>query len=672
MAIADHSRANWKPLTPDFPVTGIFALLIVSIGLPFFILSTTGPLLQTWYARSHQGTSPYRLYALSNIGSLLALVTYPFVVEPALSLRAQALLWSLLFGVFSVGVMLCARSIHRVTQPYLSVDFADARIAVPSRSTRLLWIALATVPSVMLLATTNQLCQQVAVVPFLWVLPLAIYLLSFVICFDNQRWYRRGVFHPMLGAAVFIALAVLVRPNASILIQIVSYSMLLFAICMVCHGELVRLKPHERYLTSFYLMVAIGGALGGIFVVVVAPWLFAGYWEFHLAIWSSLLLLIIVLMRSSSSWLHQRSPAAAISLLAGAILLPELISTNSLLGAIRRASEASHLIPAFAAVGLMSTVAFQKNSPLCRRWPGSIVQACSILALVVIGGALLVDIEGNRANSLIASRNFYGTLGVYSVDSQNPEDHYYMLRHGQIIHGEQYTAADKRYQPTTYYGPESAIGLVMLNHPRRFALNPNDRSLRVGAIGLGVGTIAAYGMPGDYIRFYEINPAVTKIADESGYFTYLRDSRARIEIVPGDARLSMEREMANGGPQGFDVLVLDAFAGDAIPVHLLTIEAFAIYLRELNPDGVIAIHVTNRYLDLQPVIREIAEHFGLESARVHQAAGPLVKPGDWIILARNNSVLGRAAIASKLRPLDSQRKVRLWTDDYSNLFQILK
>jgi hypothetical protein len=663
---------NWKPLSPDSPVTGIFALLIVSIGLPFFILATTGPLLQTWYARSHQGASPYRLYALSNIGSLLALVTYPFVVEPALSLRAQALIWSLLFGLFSAGVVLCARSIHRVALPDRSAKFADARIAVPSRSTRVLWIALATVPSVMLLATANQLCQQVAVVPFLWVLPLAIYLLSFVICFDNQRWYRRAVFHPMLGVAVFIALAVLVRPNANILIQIVTYSMLLFAICMVCHGELVRLKPHERYLTSFYLMVATGGALGGIFAVVVAPWLFTGYWEFHLAIWTSLLMLMIVLMRSPSSWIHERSPAAAIAMLGGAILLPELIATSSLLGAIRRASEASHLIPAFAAMGLMSAVAFQKNSRLCRRWPGSIVQACAILGLLVIGGALIVDIEGNRANSLIASRNFYGTLGVYSVDSQNPEGHYYMLRHGQIIHGEQYSAADKRYQPTTYYGPESAIGLIMLNHPRRLAFNPHDRSLRVGAIGLGVGTIAAYGLRGDYIRFYEINPAVTKIADESGYFTYLRDSRARIEIVPGDARLSMERELANVGPQGFDVLVLDAFAGDAIPVHLLTIEAFAIYQRELNPDGVIAIHVTNRYLDLQPVIRDIADHFRLASARVHQAAGPIVKPGDWIILARNNSVLGRAAIASKLMPLDSQRKVRLWTDDYSNLFQILK
>src|SRR5579863_5780310 len=212
---------NWKPVSPDSPVTGIFTLLIVSIGLPFFILSTTGPLLQAWYARSHQTASPYRLYALPNIGSLLALVTYPFVVEPALSLRAQAMLWSLMFGLFSLGVFLCARSIYGAALPDPLVESANVQIAVPSRSTRILWIALATVPSVMLLATTNQLCQQVAVVPFLWVLPLAIYLLSFVICFDNQRWYRRGVFHPMLGAAVFLALAVLVRPNANILIQIV-------------------------------------------------------------------------------------------------------------------------------------------------------------------------------------------------------------------------------------------------------------------------------------------------------------------------------------------------------------------------------------------------------------------------------------------------------------------
>jgi hypothetical protein len=665
---------SWKPLAPDFPVAKIFILLTVSVGLPFFILSTTGPLLQAWFALSHNGASPYRLYALSNVGSLLALLTYPFLVEPALTLKAQAILWSLLFAGFSIGVVLCARSVSLIRKSQvIPADTVEPqpRYPLPTRSTRLLWIALAAIASVMLLATTNQLCQQVAPVPFLWVLPLSIYLLSFVICFDNQRWYRRGIFHPALAVTVFVALVVLCSTDASILLQIASYLALLFTVCMVCHGELVRLKPHERYLTSFYLMVAIGGALGGIFVVAVAPLLFTGYWEFHLAIWTSILMLFIVLMRDPGSWIHERRPAVAMALLSGAIVLPELIGTTYTFATIRRAGP--HLLPGFLAVGLMSAVAFQKHSRLARWWPGSIVQVCALLGLLVVGGVLIVDVEGNRANALIASRNFYGTLEVYSVDSQSPEGHYFMLRHGQIIHGEQYSAADERYQPTTYYGPDSGIGLIMLNHPRRLDDDPGGRSLRVGAIGLGVGTIAAYGQRGDYIRFYEINPAVINIAAaENSYFTYLRDSRARIEIVPGDARLSMERELAHGNPQAFDVLVLDAFAGDAIPVHLLTIEAFEVYLRELKPDGVIAIHVTNRYLDLQPVIREAAEHFGLTAARVHQPAGSMVKPSDWILLARNNSVLERLELTNKLASLDASRSIRPWTDDYSNLFQILK
>jgi hypothetical protein len=418
-------------------------------------------------------------------------------------------------------------------------------------------------------------------------------------------------------------------------------------------------------------MVAIGGALGGVFVVAIAPWLFAGFWEFHLAIWTGLLLLFIVLMRDPKSWIHEHRPVLAIALLSSALVLPRVIGASDLVGVISHVTP--HLLPGFVAVGLMSAVAFQKNSRFARRWPGSILQACAILGLLVIGGVLVVDIEGNRANSLTATRNFYGALAVYSVDSQSLEGHYYMLRHGQIVHGEQYSAADKRRQPTTYYGPDSGIGLVMLNHLRRIARNPRDRAIRVGAVGLGIGTIAAYGLPGDYFRFYEINPAVTKIAtDENRYFTYLRDSRARIEIVPGDARLSMERELANRSQQPFDVLVLDAFSGDAIPVHLLTVEAFELYLRELSPNGILAIHVTNRYLDLQPVIREIAQHFGLTSGSIHQSGGPLVKPSDWIVLARNNSVVGEAAFMRRLKPLDSHRKVRLWTDDYSNLFQILK
>src|SRR5258707_9308871 len=254
-------------------------------------------------------------------------------------------------------------------------------------------------------------------------------------------------------------------------------------------------------------MVAIGGASGGVFVVAIAPLLFTGFWEFHFAIWTSLLIVFIVLMRDPTSWIYERRPIVAMTLLSGALVLPELIGATFSAELVDRTLP--HLWPGFIAVGLMSAVACQKHSRLATRWPGSILQACAVLGLFVIGGVLIVDIEGNRANSLIATRNFYGALCVYSVDTQNPEGHYYMLRHGQIIHGEQYSAADKRREPTTYYGRDSGIGLTMLNHPRRFARDPQDRALRVGAIGLRAGTIAASGQHGDYIRFYEINPAAT-------------------------------------------------------------------------------------------------------------------------------------------------------------------
>ena len=337
---------SWKPAGPDFPITGIFILLIVSVGLPFFILSTTGPLLQAWFARSRHGASPYRLYALSNIGSLLALVTYPFLVEPALTLKAQAILWSLLFLGFAVGVALCARSVGRLPQSDLHlVDGAeseDARVAVPSRSTRILWIALATVASVMLLATTNQICQQVAVVPFLWVLPLAIYLLSFIVCFDNQRWYRRGVFHPALGAAVFwhSSFSAPRREHTH------SNSHLLGVATHDLHGLSRRVGPAQAARALSHVVLPDGRdrwRTGGIFVVAIAPWLFTGYWEFHLAIWTSLLMLIIVLMRDPNSWIHRRRPGVAIALLCGAIVLPQLIGAHHLGDAIRRAG--AHLIP---------------------------------------------------------------------------------------------------------------------------------------------------------------------------------------------------------------------------------------------------------------------------------------------------------------------------------------
>jgi hypothetical protein len=668
---------NWKPLSPDFPISRIFSLLLVSIGLPFFILATTGPLLQTWFSRSHQGASPYRLYALSNIGSLLALVTYPFVVEPALTLKAQAILWSVLFVAFAIGVVLCGLNLDNSTdstvRPVDSVLPASLSQSPPTNTTYALWIALATVASLMLLATTNEICQEVAVVPFLWVLPLAIYLLSFIVCFDSDRWYRRGIFHPALGVAIFLSCIILCRSGANIFSQVLVYCALLGAVCMVCHGELVKLKPAERHLTSFYLMVAVGGALGGILAAVIAPKVFDGYWEFHLAIWASALMLFIVVMRDSQSWIHEHRPVTAMLLIVGALTLPQLLGDESVAAAMHHLAGGHQLLAIGIAIGLLAAAAFRRDSILTRRRPGLIVQAGVIAGLIVVAGVLLVSIAGNLVTSSLATRNFYGALTVYSLNNDDPEKHNFKLRHGRIVHGIQYTAPDKIRLPLAYYGPDSGLGLLMAHLPRRSALDSHDRAIRIGTIGLGIGTISAYGRAGDYVRFYEINPAVTKIAtDPNGFFTYVRDSPAKVDIIPGDARLSMEREVAGNNSQGFDLLVVDAFAGDAIPVHLLTQEAIAIYLSELNPNGVLAIHISNRYLDLRPVVHELAKRFNLDSGLVHSDGGPFSQPSDWILLARTDELLGQPEVARRLQPLDSQRKVRLWTDDYSNLFQILK
>ena len=670
--------ANWKPPNPDFPVTRIFILLLVSIGLPFFILSTTGPLLQAWFARSHEGVSPYRLYALSNAGSLMALVTYPFLVEPALTLKAQAIVWSLLFVAFAAGVGLCGLSLAVSADSSVHSAAADfhstaSHLEAPTRSTYALWIALAAVASLMLLATTSEICQEVAVVPFLWVLPLAIYLLSFIICFDSERWYRRGIFHSAFGVAIFLSCIILCRSTANIFSQVLTYCLLLAAACMICQGELVRLKPAERYLTSFYLMVAVGGMFGGIFAAVIAPRIFTGYWEFHFGIWVSALMLYLVVIRDSQSWIHERRPVTAMMLAAGALTLPQLLGDESIGELMHRLGNRGHLLVTLVALGLLAAVAFRKDSRLTRKRPGLMVHAGVIAGLLIVGGVLVANIVANFATSSFATRNFYGVLSVYSLNNDDPAKHSFKLRHGRIVHGIQYTAPDKRHVPVSYYGTDSGLGLLMTHLPRRSAADSNNRAIRMGAIGLGIGTVAAYGQPGDYIRFYEINPAVTKIAtDPNGFFTYLRDSPAKVDIIPGDARLSMEREVANDNSQGFDVLVVDAFAGDAIPVHLLTEEAVAIYLRELAPDGVLAIHISNRYLDLRPVVHELAERFRLHSGWVHSPGGPLSQQSDWILLARTDEVLGQPEVSNQLQSLDSQRKVRLWTDDYSNLFQIVK
>lgn len=661
--------AHWKPSSETDPVFRILCVLAIAVGLPYFTLSTTGPLLQAWYRRVEQTRSPYRLYAISNFGSFLVLFAFPVALEPHLPLKTQGYLWTVGYVLFAVACSTCAfRTAARaqITSTFQnssagSVDSPSENIAPPRVLDFALWFALAATPSVVFLATTNQLCQDIAVIPLLWILPLAIYLLSFILCFDHPRWYARNWFHATFPLALCAACFVLYNGAInSISIQIVIYLAVLFSVCMVCHGELARSKPAPRYLTSFYLSVAAGGALGGIFVGLLAPRIFNRFWEYQLGLIVAAALLLLVLSRDSASWLYRWPAPAPILLLAAAALLPE-----SVVLAVSSARLISDHISLFIVVVLLSFVFIRRKRLAPEAARSKAVPICSVAAVfilvVVLGGSGFT----HTRKPVARFRNFYGTLSVipHSGGVQNTG---LTLAHGRIAHGFQLQTSADRRTPTAYYAFGS--GLDRAFQLASSATHAENRSaLSIGAIGLGVGTVAAYTHSGDSLRFYEINPQVVAIASNPAYFTYLSDSPAQIQIVPGDGRLSLQREADRANSQDFDLLVLDAFSGDSVPVHLLTREAFAVYIRSLRkPAGILAIHITNTYLDLRPVVIAAAEHYGFHFAWIHAAGdGRIASDSDWMLLSFGE-------LPKSSGDLSTLRPARLWTDDYSNLIQILK
>lgn len=664
--------ANWKPRTGDQPVWHIIALLSVSVGLPYFILSSTGPLVQAWFGRLHPGRSPYRLYALSNFGSFLALLSYPFLLEPLLTLKTQARLWWWAYLCFAAACGFCALQFARAgaDAPTRASPSDESQIrggiARPGAKAYALWISLAACACVIFLATTNQICQDIGVVPLLWVLPLSLYLLSFVVCFEKERWYSRRWFHPLLGLAAFAACFVLYDGAlGSIRAQIAIYSFVLFVCCMVCHGELVRSKPHPRYLTSFYLTVAAGGALGGVFVTLVAPHLFKGFWEYQLGLWLCVFLALLLVVRDRESWLYQSRVGSPVVVVAVAALLPEATA----LAPVHTGRILVHL-PAVMALLLVGYMFLNRNRPGNEKARQQVAPVFCSAAWLLLGTVLVGTITAHTRTAVALSRNFYGVLGVFPSNPDDPQRAAYVLKHGRVTHGVQFRAPDRRRLATSYYGPASGIGLALLRNPRRSGPE-GVRPFRIGVVGLGAGTIATYGEPGDYLRFYEINPEVIRVAMEGRYFTYLKDCQARVEVVPGDARISMERELERDEPQKFDVLAIDAFTGDAIPIHLLTEEAFQIYLKHLSgPQAIIALHISNSYLDLRPVVLKLTGRYGLRSAWINSGGdGETVSPSEWMLLSQSNALVTSAAGTLKGVRLPESR---LWTDDYSNLFQVLK
>jgi hypothetical protein len=657
----------WQASSALDPTWSIIGFLLVAIGLPFFALSTTGPLIQHWFSRVAPGASPYRLYALSNAGSLLGLLSYPFFVEPHLHLKAQAWIWVGSYLLFALGYVGCASLANRAVNDFGKEGGKPAhegslRVGQGAKIAAL-QIALAACASVMLLASTNLICQELTVIPFLWVLPLSLYLLSFIFCFESDRWYRRAVFHPLLAVCLGWVLWLSI-PNTthSVVAQVAGYSALLFAICMVCHGEAALTRPPAEGLTGFYLRIALGGALGGIFVSLIAPQIFPNYWEYPLGVLACVALLLVLVQRDASSWWYTSGGPAALLLLSEVAFLAPLVAKPVWEGVERIPEQASQAVAAALALAAVIWYLVQRSTGRARAAPTAVRTAFRVgLALVTAG--LVIPQKAEFYHVIARSRNFYGVLSVVEEE----KDNYLVLRHGKTLHGFQYQDAARSREATGYYGPNSGANIVIRDWP--------SHPMRVGLVGMGIGTLAALGKPGDTFRFYEINPDVYRWSSGGHpYFTYLRDSPAKIEVVLGDARVSLQREATRGEFQKFDVLVLDAFSSDAIPMHLLTREAFSLYEKHLrDPQSVIAVHISNQTLNLRPVLAGIAQEFGFHALRVYPLlpAGPFSQ-SDWILLSRDASFLSGAELMQKGLPFPDKMKPILWTDDNSDLFHILR
>ena len=667
----------WKPRDGSLPALRILFLLAAKVGLPYFLLSSSGPLVQAWFARAYPRTSPYRLYALSNVGSLLALLSYPFFFEPLLGTTTQGWMWSGVFLGFALLAGLLGWQVsklvtwpgqmHDPEAPNREIVEAEPSAektpaeAIPSGGLIFAWIALPALASMLLLAMTNHLCQDIAVVPVLLVVPLALYLISFILCFDSDFWYQRKFWGP-LGVVGILLLCVLIKGdewkifpfpwgiatwwtgstwqvtkwlhtfvstnwakefNDNLAFQGVVYVAVLFNICMLCHGELVKLKPRPQQLTLYYLLISVGGALGGLFVALICPYIFKLQYELSLGIVFGYVVAWIALANDGRhTWLAGRQ---------------------------------------------------------WLQW---------IAAFVIMGGAVLVigsTYEKVAENTVAIVRNFYGTLTVKERLSDDDGDgqrerEAFSLVHGGILHGFQFTDEFRRLEPTTYYVNESGAGMAVGHFPRLKDAEGKNKGIRVGVVGLGAGTMAAHAKRDDVYRFYEIDPKVIAISDQ--FFTFRRDAQQRgamTEVVAGDARIQMEQEKE----QNYDVIALDAFSGDAIPAHLLTVESMQLYLRHLRKDelghiqGILAIHISNRHLDLAPVVAALARKHELTAITISANGSELDEDAftgsDWILLTQSDAFLSQDIILATSQPLSvAQDDEVLWTDQHSSLLPILK
>ncbi|MBV1882731.1 MAG: fused MFS/spermidine synthase [Pseudomonadales bacterium] len=633
----------WKPQGEFSPTWHILSLLATHVGLPYFLLSATSPLVQVWYGQIYESRSPYRLYALSNLGSMLALLSYPFIVEPSLDTITQGHYWSVAFVIFSALVayltILILKSSHALSTPKPQRDknhvFSTTIQSTPIQSTtsspelrrhnlgrQFLWFILPACASVTLLAITNHLSQDVAVIPFLWIFTLSLYLLSFILCFDHPRWYNRNVFaSATIVLSVFLGISSLEEsllfkpsfyyymPNLAwdIRLEVGIYTSLLFLICMLCHGELTRQKPSTSRLSYFYLLMSAGSAAGAAWVCLICPIIFSSYVELKIGIASSVIIATTVLVQQAYK-----------------ILPPSSTSIRS-------------------------------------------VTVVGLIMITALGTSMIAKRDLiKKTESIAKTRNFYGVLSVHDLSKGSPHHYRRALYHGRILHGMQVKVPGREQTPTQYYANNSGIGITMQHYSAVGSTTLAPR--RVGVIGLGTGSLAVYGRSQDTFRFYEINPQMVTFSKK--YFSFLQSTPAEIEIVLGDGRLSLESEP----PQKFDILVLDAFSGDSVPIHLLTVEAFELYLTHLREGGVIAVHVSNRHLDLSPVVAGLSKRSKLSAIEVYlpDTGKRLDTTSTWMLVTRNEGFLNhKAVVAASLSGRKRFEVMPVWSDKYSSLFDVL-
>lgn len=631
-------QAGATPPGTATPVLTLLGMMAVTVGPPFAVLSATAPLLQKWYAATgfRGSEDPYHLYAASNTGSLTALLAYPFLIEPLFELPLQSRHWAEGFVVLAGLVVGCGGLMLRHRRPAAFAPSTDGEGQAPAVTTRerFQWVALAFVPSSLFLGATTHITTDIAPVPLLWIVPLALYLLSFVFAFAARPPLRLAWVVWATPFVVVVGLIVFKVVRFATVPFLATHLAILFTLCLMCHGELAKRRPHPSRLTEFYWLVSVGGVLGGVFNAIVAPLVFSDVVEYPLAIALACLLLP-----------PRNRPDG---------LVPALVRAGALLLAFVGLAVATRQSPAIVGLigyALLAVVAFG--------WSRRPIRFGLAVAVLAVGPFM---VGGQSGASLVQTRNFFGIKRVAADRSGD----FRLLFSGTTLHGAEAITATGRPEPLSYYDRQGPAGQV-------FAAIDPGRLRRVGVVGLGTGSLACYRQPHQAWTFFEIDPGVVDIAASGRYFTFLKDCAPDAAIVLGDARLSLARE-----PSGrFDLLILDAFSSDAIPVHLLTREAFALYADVLSADGILLVHISNRYLDLSSLVAGVAAAGGLRSLlqydeRSEDERKRFISSSRWMLLSRDPTIVSSFKQDRRWSEVVAGPSVPVWTDSYSNLVHLFR